>query len=173
MMGKLIKLIIFCIISYQGCHLVYTNWLYYFATAITCIVKGWVTSQNLKVAKIQHALRCPSWNFDACMYLWCEPMFLKLKSGTNWVMIKLLTDEGIDTRIHGIKLISESEKEPGLNQDLFSSKELIRYTYMCIYQPQFMCWRIIKFLEPTLKDICENHWGEFSFWPWVCRKGYL
>ena len=38
-----------------------------------------------------------------------------------------LLDEGIDTRIHGIKLISESEKEPGLNQDLFTPTELIRY----------------------------------------------
>lgn len=43
-----------------------------------------------------------------------------------------MTDEGIDTRIHGIKLTSESEKEPGLNQDLFSSKELIRYDMLVL-----------------------------------------
>ena len=41
-------------------------------------------------------------------------------------------DEGIDTRIHGIKLISESEKEPGLNQDLFTPTELIRYVMRAI-----------------------------------------
>ena len=43
-----------------------------------------------------------------------------------------LLDEGIDTRIHGIKLISESEKEPGLNQDLFTPTELIRYVMRAI-----------------------------------------
>ena len=43
-----------------------------------------------------------------------------------------LLDEGIDTRIHGIKLISESEKEPGLNQDLFTPTELIRYVMRAV-----------------------------------------
>ena len=43
-----------------------------------------------------------------------------------------LPDEGIDTRIHGIKLISESEKEPGLNQDLFTPTELIRYVMRAV-----------------------------------------
>ena len=48
-----------------------------------------------------------------------------------------LLDEGIDTRIHGIKLISESEKEPGLNQDLFTPTELIRYVMRAIISAIF------------------------------------
>ena len=37
-----------------------------------------------------------------------------------------LLDEGIDTRIHCLKVITEKEREPGLNKDLFTSSELIR-----------------------------------------------
>ena len=48
-----------------------------------------------------------------------------------------LLDEGIDTRIHGIKLISESEKEPGLNQDLFTPTELIRYVMRAVISAIF------------------------------------
>ena len=42
------------------------------------------------------------------------------------LILILLIDEGIDTRIHSIKLITESEREPGLNKDLFTSSELVR-----------------------------------------------
>ncbi|XP_068728218.1 E3 ubiquitin-protein ligase HECTD3-like [Montipora capricornis] len=43
------------------------------------------------------------------------------------IRIKECKDEGIDTRIHSLKLTTESEREPGLNKDLFSSSELIRF----------------------------------------------
>ena len=96
-----------------------------------------------------------------CSYLKFKPLSFNLVSATYQVInkISLLTDEGIDTRIHGIKLISESEKEPGLNQDLFSSKELIRY--MCVLTELNWNWptstvvmySMVKFSFLKLKDI--------------------
>ena len=57
-------------------------------------------------------------------------------------------DEGIDTRIHGIKLISESEKEPGLNQDLFTPTELIRYVMRAVILAIFF----FKWIFPHKND---------------------
>ena len=46
-------------------------------------------------------------------------------------MIKLFfisfADDGIDTRIHGIKIKSTKERDLGLNKDLFSPENLVRY----------------------------------------------
>lgn len=66
------------------------------------------------------------------------------------IRIKECKDEGIDTRIHGIKVISESEKEPGLNQDLFSSKELIRFPKLDAVDPALLYRRaqaLLRFTE--------------------------
>ena len=68
-----------------------------------------------------------------------------------------LLDEGIDTRIHGIKLISESEKEPGLNQDLFTPTELIRYVMRAVISAIFF----FKWIFPHKNDWERgtHHWG--------------
>lgn len=66
------------------------------------------------------------------------------------IRIKECKDEGIDTRIHGIKLISESEKEPGLNQDLFTSTALIRFPKLDAVDPALLYRRaqaLLRFTE--------------------------
>ena len=74
-----------------------------------------------------------------------------------------LPDEGIDTRIHGIKLISESEKEPGLNQDLFTPTELIRYVMRAViseilFSSEFflikMIWKEVHIIGVVLRSQC-------------------
>ncbi|XP_048588290.1 E3 ubiquitin-protein ligase HECTD3-like isoform X2 [Nematostella vectensis] len=37
------------------------------------------------------------------------------------------SDDGIDTRIHGIKIVSTGDKEPGLSRDLFADTNLVRF----------------------------------------------
>lgn len=66
------------------------------------------------------------------------------------IAIKECKDEGIDTRIHGIKLISVSEKEPGLNQDLFTPTELIRFPKLDAVDPALLYRRaqaLLRFIE--------------------------
>ncbi|XP_046853196.1 E3 ubiquitin-protein ligase HECTD3-like [Xenia sp. Carnegie-2017] len=41
------------------------------------------------------------------------------------IWIKDCKDDGIDTRIHGIKIMSTNEKEPGLNADIFKNSSKI------------------------------------------------
>lgn len=41
------------------------------------------------------------------------------------IWIKECKDDGIDTRIHGIKIVSSEEKEPGLSMDTFKNKSNI------------------------------------------------
>lgn len=41
------------------------------------------------------------------------------------IWIKECKDDGIDTRIHGIKIVSSEEKEPGLSADIFKNKSSI------------------------------------------------
>jgi len=39
-----------------------------------------------------------------------------------------VTDDGIDARVHGIKIVSLKEKEMGLNRDILENKDmLMRY----------------------------------------------
>lgn len=41
------------------------------------------------------------------------------------IWIKECKDDGIDTRIHGIKIVSSEEKEPGLSADIFKNRSSI------------------------------------------------
>lgn len=49
-------------------------------------------------------------------------------------LMLLFTDEGIDTRIHGLKIASTREAEMGLSVDIFSHKDKIfRYPALELY----------------------------------------
>ena len=56
-------------------------------------------------------------------------------------------DDGIDTRIHGIKIKSTKERYLGLNRDLFSPQNLVRYPklenieYNSLYQRAMLLQR--------------------------------
>lgn len=53
--------------------------------------------------------------------------YLGQNISTNYFIFShLLIDDGVDTRIHGIKIKSLKERDLGLNIDLFDKKELVR-----------------------------------------------
>ncbi|CAH1774452.1 unnamed protein product [Owenia fusiformis] len=75
-------------------------------------------------------------------------------------------DEGIDTRIHGIKIKSSKEREMGLSKDLFTKDSLIRYprldgkTPEALYRRSLLLQRFISLLDSVLPYIIPS-W-EFS-----------
>lgn len=84
------------------------------------VVKGGDSQQNLK--ELGEVFIDGNVTGDVCV----------LKGMTQYyslIQIRILEckDEGIDTRIHSLKIITESEREPGLNKDIFSSTDLIRF----------------------------------------------
>lgn len=54
-------------------------------------------------------------------------------TGYRYLFLLIVTDDGIDTRIHGVKIVSASEKEPGLSIDLLTTAELVRYCMFYMY----------------------------------------
>ena len=55
----------------------------------------------------------------------------------------IIADEGIDTRIHGIKIKSSRGKDLGLNKDFFSAENLVRYPKLECFDPEILYRRSI------------------------------
>ncbi|XP_041475804.1 E3 ubiquitin-protein ligase HECTD3-like [Lytechinus variegatus] len=75
------------------------------------------------------------------------------------IRIKSCKDDGVDTRIHGIKIKSLKERDLGLNIDLFDKKELVRYPRLelidkeKLYQRALVLQRFIKLLDSVIHFI--------------------
>ncbi|XP_030844252.1 E3 ubiquitin-protein ligase HECTD3 [Strongylocentrotus purpuratus] len=75
------------------------------------------------------------------------------------IRIKTCKDDGVDTRIHGIKIKSLKERDLGLNIDLFDKKELVRYPRLehvdkeKLYQRALILQRFIKLLDSAVHFI--------------------
>ena len=70
------------------------------------------------VLKVKHSCLA-SWHG----YNW----LLVMKTYLTLCLVSECKDEGIDTRIHGIKIKSSRERDAALNCDNFTSENLIRY----------------------------------------------
>ncbi|XP_013403036.1 E3 ubiquitin-protein ligase HECTD3 isoform X2 [Lingula anatina] len=79
--------------------------------------------------------------------------------------------DGIDTRIHGIKIKSSKERDLGLSKDLFSSQDLVRYPKLenvaadLLYRRAIGLQRFITIVDSTLPFILpawEYSAGSFS-----------
>ncbi len=58
-------------------------------------------------------------------------------------VIVFFTDDGIDTRIHGIHIKSSKGKDLGLNKDFFSAENLVRFPKLECFDPEILYRRSI------------------------------
>lgn len=62
----------------------------------------------------------------------------------------IFPDDGIDTRIHNIKIKSSKERDLGLNRDLFKPESLVRYPKLEGFEPDVLYRRALllhRYLE--------------------------
>ncbi|XP_072048843.1 E3 ubiquitin-protein ligase HECTD3-like isoform X2 [Amphiura filiformis] len=87
------------------------------------------------------------------------------------IRIKACRDEGIDCRIHGIKIKSSKQRDLGLNRDIFSTEELVRYPRLelvekeLLYRRALVLQRFVRLLDSVLHYIVpawEYSVGSFS-----------
>ncbi|XP_070563097.1 E3 ubiquitin-protein ligase HECTD3-like isoform X2 [Ptychodera flava] len=87
------------------------------------------------------------------------------------IRIKECKDDGVDTRIHGIKIKSSKEKDLGLNRDLFAADSLVRYPKLelididVLYRRALALQRFIKLVDSVIEYIVpawEFSIGSFS-----------
>lgn len=107
------------------------------------VVMGGDTQSNLK--EIGEVFIDSNFTGDICVVKGLTQFYSLIQ-----IRIKECKDEGIDTRIHSLKLITESEREPGLNKDLFSSSELIRFPKLDAVDPALLYRRaqaLLRFTE--------------------------
>ncbi|XP_030061835.1 E3 ubiquitin-protein ligase HECTD3 [Microcaecilia unicolor] len=68
-------------------------------------------------------------------------------------------DDGIDVRIHGIKIKSSRERDPGLSADIFQPANLVRYPRLegtdpdVLYRRAVVLQRFVKLLDSVLPHI--------------------
>ncbi|XP_077981106.1 E3 ubiquitin-protein ligase HECTD3-like isoform X2 [Glandiceps talaboti] len=87
------------------------------------------------------------------------------------VRIKECKDDGVDTRIHGIKIKSTKERDLGLSRDLFAADNLVRYPKLelididVLYRRTLALQRFIKLVDSVIEYIVpawEFSIGSFS-----------
>jgi len=92
------------------------------------------------------------------------------------IRIKECKDEGIDTRLHGIKIKSSRERDAALNCDNFTSENLIRYPliesfdHKFLYRRALVLQRFINLVDSVLPHLVpkwEHSIGTFDELKWV------
>ncbi len=79
---------------------------------------------------------------------WCRVIFFRINVLLYYFevghsLVLLFTDDGIDTRIHSIKIKSSKGKELGLNKDFFTSENLVRFPKLECFDPEILYRRSI------------------------------
>lgn len=65
-----------------------------------------------------------------------ERVYINVRFMQNLWLIFI--EDGIDTRIHGIKITSARERDSGLNMDMFSKENLVRFPKLENYEPSVL-----------------------------------